>query len=272
MDNNGNSTFVEDVVNGNSQYIYVFVNRKTDSHSESFPEYPIVGSVTLAELKFGTSGNKPSVNSLIKGWDAFKDRTEVNVTLLMNSGYVTEENYAYQSKMLEIAERRRDCFCLFDIPMTTSSNYEKVLDWRRNVQGFNTYRGALIAPWVKTYNTIQGKSGFLMAPSAYVAKIIGTNNPWIAPAGPNRGIISSSVVNPIGLTESYDDTIGGELYDSQVNSIVRNPGAGWAVWGQKTLQQKPSALDRINVARTVIYIETTLREAAKYHCLKIILH
>lgn len=166
--------------------------------------------------------------------------------------------------MLEVAEYRRDCFCLFDIPQSMTDS-EDAIDWRKNTQGFNSYRGAISAPWVKTYDSIQGKSNFLMCPSAYVAKLIGGNNPWLAPAGLNRGILSSAAVSPTGLTQYYDETIGGSLYDEQINCIIRNPGAGYVNWGQKTLQQKPSALDRINVARTVIYIETTLRDAARYH-------
>ena len=268
-DINGNSTFVEDVVNSQSQYIQVFANQ-AENDEEEYPEYPIPETVDLEPLTGGTSGTSIAkaangTKYLVDGWNNFNDRTATTVTLLMNSGYAYESNLAYQSKMIEVAEKRRDCFALLDIPQTTSANYERVLDWRKNVSGFNTYRAALTTPWVKTYDSVQGKSGFLMAPSAYVAKIMGTSRPWVAPAGPNRGNINSSIVSPIGLTESYDNTVGGTLYDAQCNCIVRNPGSGWAVWGQKTLQQKPSALDRINVARTVIYIETTLRDAARYH-------
>ena len=269
-DINGNSTFVEDVVNTQSQYVQVFANAIDDTRHLHFPEYPVPETFSLRELKGGTSGTSIAkaangTKFLTNGWDNFKDRTATTVTLLMNSGYAYESNLAYQSKMIEVAEKRRDCFALLDVPQTLSSNSEKVLDWRKNVLGFNTYRASLTTPWVRTYDSVQGKSNFLMAPSAYVAKIMGTSRPWIAPAGPNRGIISSATVSPIGLTEAYDDTTGGTLYDAQLNCIVRNPGAGWAVWGQKTLQQKPSALDRINVARTIIYIETTLRDAARYH-------
>lgn len=269
-DINGNSTFVEDVVNTQSQYVQVFANAIDDTRHLHFPEYPVPETFSLRELKGGTSGTSIAkaangTKFLTNGWDNFKDRTATTVTLLMNSGYAYESNLAYQSKMIEVAEKRRDCFALLDVPQTLSSNSEKVLDWRKNVLGFNTYRASLTTPWVRTYDSVQGKSNFLMAPSAYVAKIMGTSRPWIAPAGPNRGIISSATVSPIGLTEAYDDTVGGTLYDAQLNCIVRNPGAGWAVWGQKTLQQKPSALDRINVARTIIYIETTLRDAARYH-------
>lgn len=260
-DNLGNSTFVEDIVNNNSPYIQVFVNPNITSINEQVPQ---VTGLADGKLVGGTSGEAATLNDLLAGWEQFRDRSQTTVTLLMNSGYANKDNVAYQSKMLEIAEARRDCFCLFDSPMT-EGKADNLIDWRKNIQGFNTYRGAISAPWVKTYDSIQGRPNFLMAPSAYVAKIMGIANPWIAPAGMNRGILTSSTVSPIGLAQYYDETVGGNLYSNQVNCIIKNPGAGYVNWGQKTLQQKPSALDRINVARTVIFIETTLRDAARSH-------
>ena len=50
-----------------------------------------------------------------------------------------------------------------------------------------------------------------------------------------------------------------------MNCLIRDAAVGYVNWGQRTLQKKPSALDRINVARTVIYIETVLRDAARWH-------
>ena len=204
------------------------------------------------------------MKELVKGWDLFKDRTQTTVNLLMNCGYINESENSYQQAMLAVAEKRRDCFCLFDVPSTATES-DIVLDWRKNSQGFNTYRGAVFTPWVKSYDSVNGKRNFNMCPSAYIAKIMGTaGKPWIAAAGPNRGYYTSSVVSPTGLTSYYDEDTGGVLYQNQLNCGVKD-AAGYANWGQKTLQMKPSALDRINVSRTVIYIETTLREAARYH-------
>ena len=271
-DNYGNSMFVEDVINGVSEYICVYVNSYITEDNIILPAYSPVddnGNVILESLTGGTSGislsqSQNRMKYLQDGWELFRDRSQTNVTLLMNSGYGSKSDAAYQNKMLEIAEARRDCFCLFDTPMTETSA-EKAKSWRKDIFGSNSYRGAVSSPWVKTYDSVAGKSNFIMCPSAYVAKIIGGSDPWIAPAGLNRGILSSATVSPTGLTEYYDNTIGGDLYENQINCIIKNPGAGYVNWGQKTLQQKPSALDRINVARTVIFIETTLRDAAKYH-------
>ena len=269
-DNYGNSTFVEDVVNGKSDIIKVFVNtenenlRKVPAETLVLDERGRAIGYTYLPLQNGTSGDKPSMSLLNKAWELYGDRSRVDVSLLMNSGYAYENDVSYQNAMLSLAEKRRDCFCLFDIP-STISEMDDVLDWRQNINGMNTYRGALFTPWPVTFNSVMGKRNFLMCPSAYVAKIMGASvYPWIAPAGPNRGTISSNIVTPMGLSAYYDETTGGELYDKQLNCFIKDT-IGYANWGQKTLQQKPTALDRINVARTVIYIETTLRDAARYH-------
>lgn len=256
-DNYGNSMFVEDVINGESNYIQVFANPNVEE--KYIPE-----TIEKVALIGGKGGSKPAEKAYIDGWKMFNDRSQYNVNLLIGAGNVNAENYAIQSAMLEVAEKRRDCFCLFDTPVTETTS-DEALEWRKDVQGFNSYRGAIFSPWVKTFNAVQGKKNFLMPPSAYIAKIIGAcGDPWIAPAGPNRGQITSSIVTPTALTDYYDDTEGGVLYDKQINCIIKD-AIGYTNWGQKTLQQKPSALDRINVARTVMYIETTLRDAARYH-------
>ena len=267
-DNFGESTYVEDVVNGSSNYIQVFVN---NNYMDADPDVIVIpANVSDVEVAGGQSGSYQGrvdvmYDDLIKAWDLFKDRTQVNVTLLMNSGYVTKNNVSYQKKMLDIAEYRRDCFALLDAPLT-EVEVEDLADWRKNTLAANTYRGAVSAPWIKTYDSVQGRANFAMCPSAYIAKLMGANNPWIAPAGLNRGVLSAATVSPTGLTKYYNDIEGGNLYtDNQINCIIRNPAAGYVNWGQRTLQQKPSALDRINVARTVIYIETMLRDAAKWH-------
>lgn len=271
QDNYGNSMFIEDVINGSSNYIQVFVNKNfTEYGPDADPDEIIVpqniANVRLTGGKSGTWTNAgDKYKALCDAWELFRDRSQVTVSLLMNSGYVLKGNVSYQAKMLEIAEARRDCFCLFDIPMT-ETDYEDAIDWRRNIQGFNTYRAALSSPWVKTYDSVQGRANFVMCPSAYIAKIMGAYDPWKAPAGLNRGILTASTVSPTGLTQYYNETQGGNLYtDNQINCIIRSTASGYVNWGQRTLQAKPSALDRINVARTVIYIETVLRDAALWH-------
>lgn len=264
-----NSTFIEDVINGKSDYVKVYVNPNllaTLDEDEVLEVALSSNTDNASALVGGQSGSKPTSNDLNAGWELFNDRTQTNVTLLLNSGYTNASETSYQNAMLKVAENRRDCFCLFDIPMT-EVEADDAIDWRKNVLGSTSYRAALSSPWVRTYDSVQGRANFIMCPSAFLAKLIGAaGDPWHAPAGPNRGILSSATVSPTGLTQAYDSAIGGTLYaDNQINCIVRDVAAGYVNWGQRTLQAKPSALDRINVARTVIYIETILRDAARWH-------
>ena len=268
-DNYGNSMFIEDVINGSSDYVKVYVNPNLLNSLEEGevlePKLNAADDIPLA-LEGGQSGGRATSTDLLNAWELFRDRTQTTVSLLLNSGYTNAGETSYQNKMLEIAEYRRDCFCLFDIPMT-EVEADDAIDWRKNILGTASYRAALSSPWVRTYDTVQGRANFVMCPSAFVAKLIGAaGDPWHAPAGPNRGILSAATVSPTGLTQAYDPVVGGILYaDNQINCIIRDASAGYVNWGQRTLQQKPSALDRINVARTVIYIETILRDAARWH-------
>lgn len=280
VDNYGNSMYIEDVINNTSNYIQVFVNDKL--YDDADPDVVAIPETTgLIELIGGSSGTWEDTTDeegkltraidnkyrdLCDAWDLYMDRSQITVSLLMNSGYITDRTTSYQDKMIQIAEHRRDCFCLLDVPMTQTDFEDLKDDFRPTMQASNSYRAALFSPWVKTFDSVQGRANFVMCPSAYIAKIMGASDPWVAPAGLNRGVLSSNIVSPTGLTEYYDVTTGGILYtDNQINCIIREKGTGYINWGQRTLQKKPSALDRINVARTIIYIETVLRDAARFH-------
>ena len=179
-DGTGSSTYIEDLINGTSQVIQVFVNTKLLEDQSGNDAYPF--PVTVEQRQSLTGGDRGKFNgdelyqAVIKGWDNFYDREQVVVSILMNCGYVTDKNTSVQAKMLEIAEHRRDCFCLFDAP-SNAITVDALVDWRSNTQGFNSYRGAISAPWVKTYDAVQGRSNFVMCPSAFVAKIMGLSSP-----------------------------------------------------------------------------------------------
>jgi phage tail sheath protein FI len=82
--------------------------------------------------------------------------------------------------------------------------------------------------------------------------------PWFAPAGINRGILPTVIQAERILTQGNRDT----LYQSNVNPISTFPGAGIVVFGQKTLQKKKSALDRVNVRRLLIELKNYISQVA----------
>ena len=83
---------------------------------------------------------------------------------------------------------------------------------------------------------------------------------WFAPAGLNRGGIELAVQAERKLTHTNRDT----LYESNVNPIATFPNTGVCVWGQKTLQKKASALDRVNVRRLLIAAKKFIASATKF--------
>ena len=86
----------------------------------------------------------------------------------------------------------------------------------------------------------------------------GSSAPWFAPAGLVRGGIPTVLQAERKLTRSERDT----LYTSNVNPIATFPGQGIAVFGQKTLQSKASALDRVNVRRLLIELKKFVGDQA----------
>ena len=85
-------------------------------------------------------------------------------------------------------------------------------------------------------------------------------HPWFAPAGLNRGGITTAIQAERKLTQGNRD----DLYDSNINPIATFPGQGVTVFGQKTLQKKSSALDRINVRRLLIRVKKFVASSSRF--------
>ena len=87
----------------------------------------------------------------------------------------------------------------------------------------------------------------------------GAAAPWFAPAGLTRGGIPNVIQAERKLTRAQRDT----LYNKNVNPIATFPGAGISVFGQKTLQKKKSALDRVNVRRLLINLKKFVNDVSR---------
>jgi hypothetical protein len=125
----------------------------------------------------------------------------------------------------------------------------------------NTSYAASYWPWVQTVDPNTSQLVWVPA-STLVAGVYAYNDnvsePWFAPAGINRGGLSTVVRAEKKLTQSNRDT----LYTNKVNPIATFPGTGVVVYGQKTLQTKASALDRVNVRRLLIALKSYIGQVA----------
>ena len=126
----------------------------------------------------------------------------------------------------------------------------------------NTSYAASYWPWVQTIDPDTGKNVWVPA-STMIGGVYAYNDsvsePWFAPAGINRGGLSNVIRAEWKLTQGNRDT----LYTGRVNPISTFPGQGVVVYGQKTLQAKASALDRVNVRRLLIALKSYISQVAQ---------
>jgi hypothetical protein len=125
----------------------------------------------------------------------------------------------------------------------------------------DTSYAATYWPWVQVQDPATGKNVWVPA-STMIGGVYAYNDrvaePWFAPAGINRGGLSTVIRAERKLAQSDRDT----LYINKVNPIATFPGQGVVVYGQKTLQAKPSALDRVNVRRLLIALKSYISQVA----------
>lgn len=165
------------------------------------------------------------------------------------SGVGKKAVYDYADDMIQ-NDLRQDLFLPGQAAYQTQMDVNAVAAKTAN---YDTNYGAVYYPWGKYYDRYLKK--YVMIPVSTLLPAVYAYNdlvqhPWYAPAGLNRGILN--IIQPkIRLNK----TDRGLLYDNRINPIAVFPGEGPAVWGQKTLQKDPSALDRINVRRLLIRLK-----------------
>jgi phage tail sheath protein FI len=184
-------------------------------------------------------------------------------------------------KLISIAETRKDLLAVIDLeggyePLTedssaTNGSVTSVIS-NTKTRRFNTSYACAFYPWVQINANTGVESGKLWAPPSVAAigafaKSTAESDLWFAPAGFSRGGLSPlggvggpSVVNVDGTLSAKQRD---KLYQININPIASFPGEGIVVFGQKTLQATPSALDRINVRRLLIYLKHEISKISR---------
>jgi phage tail sheath protein FI len=170
-------------------------------------------------------------------------------------------NYASHFPLVQqlntMVQNRGDAMSIIDIVGYNSP----ILTVTGNAASFDTSYVATYWPWLKTIDPNSGQQVWVpastMMPGVYAFND-SVAHPWYAPAGTNRGIIPTAIQTERILTQGNRDT----LYQKNVNAIATFPNAGITVFGQKTLQKRPSALDRVNVRRLLIELKNYISQVA----------
>jgi phage tail sheath protein FI len=176
----------------------------------------------------------------------------ISVPGLYKAGYSTQIN-----RLIEVCENRGDTMAIVDLVPFGST----VSTVTAQAATLNTSFAAAYWPWTQitdpnTGDLVQVPASTLL-PGVY-AFTDSVSEPWFAPAGINRGGLTLVNQAERKLTQANRDT----LYNNKVNPIATFPGRGVVVFGQKTLQTKASALDRVNVRRLLIALKSFIGQVA----------
>jgi hypothetical protein len=191
--------------------------------------------------------------------DSVSNPDELDINMLVMPGVIETLHPAIIDYASNMCLDRSDTFLVFDCT-AINDNIDTAIN---SVQSLDNNYAATYYPWVKIMDSNINKPVWV-PPSVVLPGVLAYNDKvaaeWYAPAGLNRGGLSSVLDAYTRLTHAERDT----LYEGRVNPIATFPATGVCVWGQKTLQAKPSALDRINVRRMLIAVKKFIASASKY--------
>lgn len=266
--NRSNYIYVSDVARPTLNYLGNDGLIREGQLSGSLPQassgsfYSATGTIAAGGDNYFESINTTDTQGLVAG-----DYTNV-ITLLGNKdefqfnvisapGVNSVDHSTAIDGIISLAESRGDCIAVVDLEGYSAS----VTDVTTAAAGRNSSYAASYFPWLQMQSAT-GKLVWVPAstviPGVY-AFTDGASAPWFAPAGLVRGGLTGVIQAKKKLSRSDRDA----LYSGKVNPIATFPGTGIAVFGQKTLQTKASALDRVNVRRLLIELKKFLGDQAK---------
>ncbi len=194
-----------------------------------------------------------------KALDTISNADEFDINMVATPGVLHSLHSAITNYAKDMCEDRGDAFYVMD-SVGINDNIATAV---ATTEGFDSNYAATYYPWVKILDFDRNKPVWV-PPSVVLPGVIAFNDrvaaEWFAPAGLNRGGLTEVVEVKSRLTHAERDT----LYEARINPIAVFPSTGVCVWGQKTLQGRPSALDRINVRRLLIAAKKFIASSTRY--------
>jgi len=219
----------------------------------------------------GNTQGMDCTNSTAAGSIAYKQAVaclgnadEFDINLIVAPGILHQHHPYVTTLIVDMCEARGDCFYILDLYSDDGNpgagQVDEVISY---ASSYDTNYAATYYPWIKILDTNLNKI-VTVPPSVVIPSVYAANDKvaaeWFAPAGLNRGGISIATQ----VTDRTTHTERDDLYEGKVNPIAAFPGAGIVVWGQKTLQDKASALDRVSVRRLLINLKKFIASTSKY--------
>ena len=229
-----------------------FVNKAFIGSANGIPTEP-EDSIELDRVVIGNP-------ALSTGIYAFQNPEAYDFNLLLIPGFASGPVIA---QAIQFCENRGDVLYLVDPPIGLRP--QQAIDWHNGmltsdlVSALNTSFGALYWGWLKVNDQFNGGT-IWVPPCGHIAAVFARTDrvaeQWFAPAGLNRGKLSSAIDVEYNPTQGERDALYGS--GNAVNPIVNFTNQGIVVWGQRTLQRRSSALDRVNVRMLLIFLKKNL--------------
>jgi phage tail sheath protein FI len=223
------------------------INKGNDINTGNSQGFDLTNSTSSGSIAYG------------KHVSALSNADEFDINMVVTPGVIRRLHSSVATDVLDMVEERNDCFYIMD----TNAYGDSISQATTQAEAIDSNMAATYYPWIKTIDLNTNKL-ISVPPSVLLPGVFASNDrvaaEWFAPAGLNRGGLTGAVSVLNRLTQSEKDT----LYESKVNPIVQFPGQGIVVFGQKTLQDKPSALDRINVRRLLLTVRKYIASSSRY--------
>ena len=271
---NGVTNYYKQVIFNNSKYVYAtdpvdYTNTHTTwgdmAAGVSFYKPHTIQTVSLSR---GTDV-APANGDLELAYDIFSNKETVDVSLVLTGGAdTTLQNYVINNiaNPDQLSDARRDCVVFVSPPQSAVVNNsgneaQDIQTWANQL----THSSYVFADsgWKYQFDKYNNVYRWIPLNGDMAGLCVVTDaarDPWFSPAGFNRGAIKNVIKLAWNPAKAARDTI----YSVGVNPVVSFPGQGVVLFGDKTLQSKPSAFDRINVRRLFIQIERAISNAAKF--------
>ena len=217
----------------------------------------IVSNNTMGfDLSSGTASGSVAYKRAI---NSISNPDEFDINLLATPGVVHRLHSSITNHAISKVEARADAMYIMD-----AAGYDDTIQSTINtIKTLDTNYAATYYPWVKMVPRDSSRP-IWVPPSVVIPGVIANTDrvahEWFAPAGLNRGGLTSVTEAKMKLTHAERD----DLYENRINPIATFPAQGVVVFGQKTLQSKPSALDRINVRRLLIALRKFIASSSRF--------
>jgi hypothetical protein len=266
---NGQSNYYKQVIFDTSNYVYsvapVDYSNTVTTWGTTAVNKTFAVAVNTYQSLGGGNDELPSTGNLQTGWDLFGNKDTVDVSLVVTGdASTTVQQYVIDN----VVNARKDCVAFISpaqgdvVNETDATATTNITTWLSTLARSSSYVVA-DSGWKYQFDKYNNVYRWIPLNADIAGLCVYTDNvrdPWFSPAGFNRGAIKNVIKLAWNPPKTYRDT----LYAAGVNPVVSFPGQGTILFGDKTLLNKPSAFDRINVRRLFIVMEKAISEASKF--------